>query len=534
MIRILWVLLFAFAGWFAWYCGIRGFFPLDQSIVFDGGYRVSIGELPFRDFQTAHSLALILLQGAVFSLFGVSIGSYVAVAVTLNLIAVGAVGILLRNLFPQQRLPALSGALLTAVWLIPAVGTPYADPAAFLSILVVLAAQSFFAHSVTLRTQGTLGVAAVAGLALAFGFLCKQSVLAIWLPWLLLAPFLVQGTDRKQQLRFTCWSLLIGTGAIAATVVFIAATGSLSKFWEGYFSLPIEIGTARLAQVLDPTLGITLLMIVLVAGLFLKRAVFIQALSHRQQVFALENPRLSLAAGLALYILCISQLLRAAISNNPAITDSSIGILLALITGILIELLPRQDHRKLLLSALPVISIVFLFGIWFSGSRKVHESVMRASFGTELTEPGLAPLHWGQPTVIYDGTLKDPTYEVTGPELEQLTRYLREQPARFFIFPDFTFLYGITGKPSALPLLWFHKGLTYPRDYSSLLDRSLVDALVRADVRIAIVERESFLGTAARLKDFPVLSGWLESGWNTCESPGFFKVQVREGTQCPD
>ena len=38
------------------YFGRRGFLPLDQSIVFDGGWRILNGQLPFRDFTAPSAI----------------------------------------------------------------------------------------------------------------------------------------------------------------------------------------------------------------------------------------------------------------------------------------------------------------------------------------------------------------------------------------------------------------------------------------------------------------------------------------------
>ena len=38
------------AGWICYVSGMRGFFAMDQSIVFDGGWRVLQGQIPYKDF----------------------------------------------------------------------------------------------------------------------------------------------------------------------------------------------------------------------------------------------------------------------------------------------------------------------------------------------------------------------------------------------------------------------------------------------------------------------------------------------------
>ncbi len=74
-----------------WQIGRIGYLPLDQSIVFDGAWRVVSGQVPWRDFITPNGLSPILMQALVFQLFGVSWATYVGHAAALNAVGSGAV-----------------------------------------------------------------------------------------------------------------------------------------------------------------------------------------------------------------------------------------------------------------------------------------------------------------------------------------------------------------------------------------------------------------------------------------------------------
>src|SRR5215510_14031112 len=64
--------------------GRRGFFPLDQSIVFDGGWRIASGQVPFRDFVAPSGHIPSLIQAAFFKTFGVTWFAYCLHASILN------------------------------------------------------------------------------------------------------------------------------------------------------------------------------------------------------------------------------------------------------------------------------------------------------------------------------------------------------------------------------------------------------------------------------------------------------------------
>jgi hypothetical protein len=64
--------LAAGAAWLCLHHGRRGFLPLDQSIVFDGGWRVFRGQIPFVDFVTPAAIVPSVMQAAIFRVAGVT------------------------------------------------------------------------------------------------------------------------------------------------------------------------------------------------------------------------------------------------------------------------------------------------------------------------------------------------------------------------------------------------------------------------------------------------------------------------------
>jgi hypothetical protein len=95
------------------------------------------------------------------------------------------------------------------------------------------------------------------------------------------------------------------------------------------------------------------------------------------------------------------------------------------------------------------------------------------------------------------------------------------------VFPDLVALYGIVGVEPPQPLVWFHRGLTYPRTYDVELDRRIVRELERHGVRYVVLERVSFLGTEKRLSQLPLLGAYLAS-FSPVASFGIFEVREKE------
>ncbi|MFQ5507261.1 MAG: hypothetical protein ACE5F1_21035, partial [Planctomycetota bacterium] len=132
------LLLAGLAGLWTWVAGSRGFFPLDQSIVLDGAWRVHSGQIPFVDFSAAHGLSAYWLQALVFGVFGVSFSSLLLGATLLNAAAAILAVLALGRVLPRSPALAWIAGILTALWFQPPFGTPYPEQTAFFFCLLGL------------------------------------------------------------------------------------------------------------------------------------------------------------------------------------------------------------------------------------------------------------------------------------------------------------------------------------------------------------------------------------------------------------
>jgi len=105
------------------------------------------------------------------------------------------------------------------------------------------------------------------------------------------------------------------------------------------------------------------------------------------------------------------------------------------------------------------------------------------------------------------------------------------QRGRFFVFPEFTLLYGVLGAPSPQPLLWFHPGLTYPHGGDPALERRVVESLDANKVDTVVIQQRSWFGTEKILTDFPKLQHWLDSQFEQAGSIGMFELYERKAAQ---
>jgi hypothetical protein len=179
-------------------------------------------------------------------------------------------------------------------------------------------------------------------------------------------------------------------------------------------------------------------------------------------------------------------------------------------------------------------------GLMVAHGRFVQEFAPGATFDQRLHVAGAERVRWGEPTRITPqfcsslgdmckissaSTALDHSYEILErKDFEQVAMRLRERSGNFFVFPDATMLYGLTGRPSPQPLLYFHPGQSYSVADQAALDRTIVVALERNRVRSVVLERASFMGTHKLLAEFPQLDAWIAQNFELSEEIGNYRL----------
>ena len=127
--------LFVFSLLINQYYGNQGIFPVDSFAHFDTGFRILLGEYPFRDYWVVSGPFVDYLQAIFFYLFGVNWQSYLLHASLVNAMLTIATFIILRN-FKLNIYYSFIYSLLFSVLAYPTSGTPFVDHhSAFFSLL---------------------------------------------------------------------------------------------------------------------------------------------------------------------------------------------------------------------------------------------------------------------------------------------------------------------------------------------------------------------------------------------------------------
>ncbi|PIQ84371.1 MAG: hypothetical protein COV75_02580 [Candidatus Omnitrophica bacterium CG11_big_fil_rev_8_21_14_0_20_63_9] len=205
--------------------------------------------------------------------------------------------------------------------------------------------------------------------------------------------------------------------------------------------------------------------------------------------------------------------------------QSIIGLpFVGLIVAIGLGSLRNAGRITVVAVALWAVGVPAVVGAQVTFARKAHDLVAGAAFSpTPIAIPAWKPLRWGQPTVLHKTEIREA-------DVVRLYQTLMQHGGNFFIFPDFTIFYGLTGRPSPQPIVTFNKGLTYPAQYDPALDEWIVRALKEHDVEVIVSETVSARygnDTHRMLADFPALQAYLSSAFRETARIGIFTMYER-------
>ena len=118
------------------------------------------------------------------------------------------------------------------------------------------------------------------------------------------------------------------------------------------------------------------------------------------------------------------------------------------------------------------------------------------------------------------------TYGIKFRQGDRTIAFLRRQPENFLLFGDYSILYGLSGKPSVSPALWFHDGLTAPphdsAEFAAHCER-MMKRVEQYQVRWVVVEGTR-TSMRSRLDHCPRLSAQVAA--SLCEVHHFGRFHI--------
>ena len=514
--------------------GRLGFMPLDHSTMFDGGYRILSGQLPFRDFNIPNTLAPVLLQAVFFKLFGISWFVYCFHAAVFNGLFCVLVYLLLKY-FGGSKIISFFYAFLSGFIYYPPVGIPIMEQHAFFFILlaIVMSVKASQASNNLARVLLWLMIPAVTTIA----YFCKQNPTIFAIPVVLFTLFTMTDKPRRSKMFFY---LSAGFAAILlfCLIVFKIFHLSFADFSTYYFSLPASIFHHRIAEHThkisqDYTLIFRQDWTTHKLRLFFMFG-FILALSYPVILLPKHSGKESLISnshgdlpkfGLSLLLMLVCGVF-IKFTNNQNLNGvpyifASFGILHIIFLRAYRDrfrdskILPFQSVIKFIFIFIALV-IVTVFNIKINETRMVND----LEFNKELVQSSD-----DLPSELkFMAFIMPSLYKFSAKDLGELVVFLKGQKENFFLLGDTAILYGLTNKPSINPILWFHPGLTYyaSGDNFRLYEDKLMDNIKKYNVGLIVIE--DFIWFGGTIDSFPKLKYLVNTKGSLYKVFGGFKV----------
>ncbi len=490
------------AGLLSFHSGRRGFLPLDQSIVFDGGWRLLSGQVPFVDFVAPAALVPSAMQALIFRIGGITMTAYAVHAAMINA-AFALVAVAMMRRLGASHLTAWLVGGGSAVVFYPPMGLPYADQHSFFFSLCAL-----YLTVVGLTASGrraTIAAACVPVVATLAWFSKPIPALFVCGPAVIVAAVVLA---RRRQ-----WLIAIAAtiAPLAAVVIGAAAAGvDVSRAWYYAVTLPQSIGFGRLdvwprlermRDQLASTVTLTTPWLGAVLVLFVAAAVGMRA-ERRDARLRRAAMLAALAVALSAATFAFAMLTNKNVANAAALLFVILGLSWLAAAAALPVVIRRADLVARAVFVLgTVVAIAGGLDTW-----RFHRDV-------NLTRAVNTPVQPGDIETILPGRLSylrfSPPY---GQRYRDIQEYLATRPLNFLLIGDASFLYAINRRPSVAHVLWLHPGLTIPPRSSPEFDRfetEWIARLPRFQVRF-IIEEPGGTRFSIGLATFPRLAALVD------------------------
>ena len=238
------IIIFLFAVLICHYSGNRGVFPIDTFGHFDNGYRVLLGDHPFKDYWVVSGPAIDYFQSLLFFFFGVNWQTYILNASLLNGVISLFTYYLLNNLGLEKKL-SFFYTICFSILAYPSSGTPFVDHhSTFLSMLAL------YIFILALKNNKTYFWFLIP-ILMVFSFLSKQvpaAYILITIIIILFYHFIFTPKEKNLKIMF----ILFLSSILTVTLIyffFIINSINIQNFVDQYFNFPrIDIGKQRYAN----------------------------------------------------------------------------------------------------------------------------------------------------------------------------------------------------------------------------------------------------------------------------------------------
>ena len=238
--KTLTILLALLAFLINYHYGFIGIMPMDNTVLFNGGYRVLKGYIPFNDYWLVTGPLLDYLNAFFFKLLGISWSTFIIHSSIFNSI----LAILSYYFFKKMNLSntfSFIYSLLISILFYPVVGTPFVDHHS--TFFVILA---FYGLIIAIKNNNFNYLIIVPTL-LGLSFLSKQTPAAYGIITIFIFILVISILNKKRRIEILTKSFIGTILALLFLVLFFLLTQiNLNDFYQQYISFGSSIGKTRL------------------------------------------------------------------------------------------------------------------------------------------------------------------------------------------------------------------------------------------------------------------------------------------------
>ena len=223
-----------------YYYGFIGIMPMDNTVLFNGGYRVLKGYIPFTDYWLVTGPLLDYINALFFKLFGVSWSTYIIHSSIINsLLALSS--FYFFQIINLSKLYSLIYALLISILFYPVVGTPFVDHHSIFFVII-----SFYSLIIAIKKKNTNYFLFIPSL-LVLSFLSKQTPAAYGIIFISLFILIIAFFDKKNRFKILIKSIIGSIIGILLLIFFFYLTQiNLKDFYQQYINFASSIGKTRI------------------------------------------------------------------------------------------------------------------------------------------------------------------------------------------------------------------------------------------------------------------------------------------------
>ena len=438
--------IFIFAIIVNQYYGNKGVFPVDSFSHFDSGFRILLGEFPFKDYWIVSGPIIDYFQSIFFYFLGVNWQAYVFHASFINAILSVSTFLIFRN-FNLNINYSLIYSLFFSILAYPVSGTPFVDHhSTFFSLLGV--------YSLILGIKNEKKINWILlPIFFSFAFLSKQvpSMYVIVSAILILAFFSIF-KKKYYWIKYSSISLAL----LILLLLFFGKVSeiSLSSFIEQYILYPQTIGVQRIKDIN-------------LSGIFIHFKFIFFALAPllfinlKKLIIEKDYFRKNDFYYFLILVLFVSSLIfHQILTKNQIFIFFLIPILFAFSH---IYLKPAENNFNII--SLILVSICLFatikYHIRFNENRKFHE-LNNVNFELSLNgsriDKKLSGLQW-----ITPGYKNNPKKEII--LINKIKSHLLSDGRNKILITNYSFFSTILGKSSFSPSRWYHQdGTDFPME----------------------------------------------------------------------